>query len=135
MAIRRRTRDCLGREVARRAGPVLDNERLPEPLGQILAHQACQQVARSTGWKSGDNAHRLGRIGLRAGDIRPRQQRATARRELQESTTMKLHGAIRVRLATGFRPVENRTTIKVNPGSSKKSRLNQATTCRRRHDA
>src|SRR5262245_32780166 len=121
MAVRRGTRDRLGREVARGARPVLNDEGLPETLGQILAHQARQQVAWSTGRKSGDDAHRLGGIGLRAGDVRARQQRASARGELQEFASLNLHGALRVRLwRSGFRPVENRTTINVNPGSSKK---------------
>ena len=67
----------------------------PRRSDRYLAHQARQEIARSAGWKSGDDAHWLRWIGLRAGDVRPRQERATARGELQEFATLQRHSALR----------------------------------------
>ena len=47
VAVRRRTHDRLGGDIAAGAGPVLDDEWLAEPLRQPLTHQARDDVGRA----------------------------------------------------------------------------------------
>ena len=44
VAIRRRCGDRPGAGDAAGAGPVLDNERLPHPFGELIGHEPPQQV-------------------------------------------------------------------------------------------
>ncbi len=75
IAVRRRTHDRLGADIAGGARPVLDDEGLAEPLRQPLAHQTCDDVARAAGGKTDDDAHRPRRIGLRPRDARQSRER------------------------------------------------------------
>ena len=57
IAIRRRLRDRLGADVAARAGAILDDELLAEPLREPLTHQARLDVGRPAGGKADDDTH------------------------------------------------------------------------------
>ena len=70
VAVRRRTHDRLGGDIATGARPVLDDEWLAEPLRQPLTHQAREDVVRTAGGKADDDAHRPRRIGLRPREAR-----------------------------------------------------------------
>jgi hypothetical protein len=50
--------DRLGGDIAAGAGPVLDDERLAEPLRQPLTDQARENVVRPAGGKPDDDANR-----------------------------------------------------------------------------
>ncbi len=73
----------LGGEIAAGAGPVLDHERLAEPVRQPLADKARQNVRRAAGAKADDDADRMRRITLRPGEARDGGQRDGAGCELQ----------------------------------------------------
>jgi len=68
IAIRRSAYDRLGRDIAARTRPIVDDELLAEPLRQPLSHEARNDVVRAAGGKADDDADRLRRIGLRRGD-------------------------------------------------------------------
>jgi hypothetical protein len=55
--------DRLGGDVAAGAQPVLDHERLAEPLRQPLTDQTREDVVWTPGGKADDDAYRLGGIG------------------------------------------------------------------------
>jgi hypothetical protein len=65
VAIGRRVHDHFGADVGAAAGPVLDNELLPEVLGQPLSHQARYNVSPPASCNRNDDADRPRRIGLR----------------------------------------------------------------------
>src|SRR5262249_44077595 len=46
-----RIHNCLRADIARRAGPVLDDKRLPNPLRQPLSHRASNDVVGAAGGK------------------------------------------------------------------------------------
>ncbi len=58
VAVRRRTHDRLGGDIAAGARPVLDDEWLAEPLRQPLTYQTRENVVRAAGGKADDDAHR-----------------------------------------------------------------------------
>ncbi len=62
-----RMHDCFGGCIAAGARPVLDDERVAEPLRQPLTDQTRENVVGAAGSKADDHAHRLRRIGLRPG--------------------------------------------------------------------
>src|SRR5262245_51192285 len=84
VSVRRGLHDCLSGDVGASAWPVLDDERLAEPLREPLTHQARVNVVRAAGSKSDDDAHRPRRIGLRPCDARNSRQRDSARSQMQE---------------------------------------------------
>ena len=86
MTIGGRVHDHLGRDVAARARPVLDDKRLAEPLGQSLTGQARDDVAASAGVKADDQAYRPLRIVLRPRNARDRRQRNSAGGEMEKLT-------------------------------------------------
>ena len=59
MAVGRALRHRLRREVAARAGAVLDHHLLRPALGELLPEGARQDVARPAGGEADDEAHRL----------------------------------------------------------------------------
>jgi hypothetical protein len=65
VAVRRRAHDRFGRQIRARAGPVLDHDRLPEPLGEPLRDQTRGDVGGAAGGKSDEQAYRTARIALR----------------------------------------------------------------------
>jgi hypothetical protein len=65
VTVRRCTHDSLSANGASSARPVLDDERLAEPVRQPVPDQAGDDVGRTAGGKSGDDAHRPRRMGLR----------------------------------------------------------------------
>src|SRR5262249_41672886 len=62
VAVRRCAHDRLGADIAARAGSILDDERLTEPLRQPLTHQTRDDVARTGRSERHDDAHRPRRI-------------------------------------------------------------------------
>jgi hypothetical protein len=66
VAVGRRLHDGLGRDVGAGAGPVLDDDRLPQPRRQPLPDDAGRDVGRAARGEPDDEAHRPRRIGLRA---------------------------------------------------------------------
>ena len=54
----RRAHDSLGGDVAGGAGPVLDDDRLTQPAGKPLPHQAPEDVIGAAGWKADDEVYR-----------------------------------------------------------------------------
>ena len=91
VAVGRRARDRLGRDVAAGARLVLDDELLGELLGQRLRDQARQDVDRLAGRKTDHHAHRLCRICLRRSDPRDSGQRERAGGQLLELPAAKSH--------------------------------------------
>src|SRR5262249_49850733 len=70
ITVRGRTHGALGSNIAGRTRPVFNDEWLAEPLGEPLAYQPCKDVARASGRKWHDHAHRLRRVRLRPRDAR-----------------------------------------------------------------
>src|SRR5262249_7991451 len=62
VAVGRRARDGLGRDVAGAARAILDHERLVEDLFQLLADDAGEHVARPAGRESDDERDRAGGV-------------------------------------------------------------------------
>ena len=67
VAVGRRLRDRLGRDVAAGARLALDDERLAERLGKLLGDEARRGVARPARREADQHAHRLRRPGLGRG--------------------------------------------------------------------
>src|SRR6516225_8151517 len=91
MAVGGRTRDRLGGDFPLGTRAVLDDEGLPEALGEPLADQAREDVGRAAGRKANDDAHRSRRIGLRPGDLRYRRQYGSTDDEVKECAAGKSH--------------------------------------------
>src|SRR5262245_54275425 len=75
VAIGRRTHDHLSAYIAAGTRPVLDDERLAEPLLQPLSYQATKGVACATSRKTYHQTHRPRRIGLRPSETRHGRER------------------------------------------------------------
>ena len=67
VAVGRAPRHCIGGDVAARAGAVLDDHRLAEAHGKLLAHHARQHVGRRARPDGDEDAHRLLRVALPRG--------------------------------------------------------------------
>jgi hypothetical protein len=70
VAIRGGSHYSFGRDIAARAGTVLDDDRLPKAILQPLTDDARQNVGRAAGGKADENPDRPRRIGLRRRDGR-----------------------------------------------------------------
>src|SRR5262249_22890697 len=93
MAIRGSMRDHLGGDVGAGAGAVLDDEGLPQALRQPLTDQPRMDVGDTTGRAANDDAHRPRWISLCARNARHCRQRGSARRQMQELPSGKVHVA------------------------------------------
>ena len=82
VSIRRRVDDHLGCEVGAGACAVFDDELLSEPFRQPLSHQPRENVRRSAGCKTDDDAHGARGIILRLGGARDEWKRCGARCEM-----------------------------------------------------
>src|SRR5258705_13278070 len=92
VAVRRRTYDCLGGDIATRARPVLDNERLAETLLEPLTNEARRYVSWAAGRSANNDAHRPRRIALRPCSPRQGPQRNSAGGQMQKlSSVGKFH--------------------------------------------
>ena len=91
VAVRRRSYDDLGADIAAGARPIVDEEWLPEPLRQPLTDQARDDVGRAAGRNSHDQTHRPRRICLRSRDARHDRERGSARCQVQECAAGKFH--------------------------------------------
>ena len=87
MSVGWRVGDRLGRNIARRAGPVLDDKRLAELFGQVLADEPSQNVRGATRRITNDPAYRAGRIGLCPRTAREPRQRGSTRSQMQKRST------------------------------------------------
>ena len=74
VAVGRRARDVLVRDVATRAGLVLDDHRLAEVLGELVGREARQEIARAARRIADHELQRLGWIRLRR-DLEGSEQR------------------------------------------------------------
>jgi hypothetical protein len=94
IAVGTRIHDGLGGDVAACARPVLNDERLAEPLLQPLTHQTREGVV-SAAWGIADNpVHRPAWIGLRPRDARQDRQRGSARCQMHKLPAGKFHRRI-----------------------------------------
>ncbi len=66
VAVGGRLRDDVGRDRARSAGPVLDDDRLAEQLGHALAERSRHDVGAAARCETNEQPDRLLRPGLRA---------------------------------------------------------------------
>ena len=93
IAIGRRTRDRLQREIAAGTRPVVDDHRLAEPLRQRLTDEPRDDVGRAAGGNEDHQCHRPRRISLRPCNTRHGRQRGSARCQMQKLSTGKFHDA------------------------------------------
>ena len=92
VAVRWRSHDQFGADIAAGARPVIDDDLLPEPLRQPLTHEAREGVGPTAGGKANNQMHRPRWIGLRPCDPRDGRERSGARCQMQKSATGKFHG-------------------------------------------
>ncbi len=105
VAVRRGFRRRLRREGAAGAGPVLDDDRLPEALGELVAEGARNDVDRAAGrkrHKEMDRLRRIGVLGKRGGG--PDRCR-------DKAPDQALHGVLP--LADGVRPLLAGTVVRM----------------------
>src|SRR5262249_10297911 len=81
----------FGRDIAPRAGPVLDDKLLAEPFRQPLRDEPCTGVEWAASGIADENAHRPRRIGLRSRNPRHSRQRGRARGQMQKISAGKFH--------------------------------------------
>src|SRR5262249_24714167 len=86
-----RLHDCLGSDVGARARSVLDDERLAEALGELLADEARDNVGSAAGGIANDDAYGPGRVVLRPSDTRHGWQRGSARGQMQKISAGTFH--------------------------------------------
>src|SRR5215469_2830850 len=91
VAIRWRSHDCLGSNIAARTRPVFDDELLTKVLRQPLTEKTCKQVRHTPRRKSNDQADRPCRIGLRPSSMRHGRQRFSAGGQMQKISAGKFH--------------------------------------------
>src|SRR5262245_14256034 len=91
VAVRWRTHDRLGADIAARSRAVVNDELLAQPLRQPLTNDAPDDVDLATGLERHDQPHKLNRIGLRLCDSRHHRQRGSARYQMQEISAGKFH--------------------------------------------
>jgi len=84
VAVSGRAHDGLGGNVGPRAGTVLDDEWLADPLRQPLTRESCDDVGCAAGRKANDDPHRPRRIGLRRSDARRGRQRGSGCGQMQK---------------------------------------------------
>ena len=84
--------DKFGGHIAARAGPVLDDKLLTEPLGQPLANEPCGNIVRAASGKPDHDVHRAGRIGFRPSQPRDCRQCDGGSGKIQKFATGKFHG-------------------------------------------
>src|SRR5262249_31270752 len=94
VAVRGRAYDRLGSDMAAGTRPILDHERLAEPLRQPMPHQAGEDVIGAAGSKADDDAHRSRWIGLRPRDPPTGRDRGSAHCQTQELAARKTHGVL-----------------------------------------
>ena len=91
VAVSRRARDRLQGEIAAATRPVVDDQRLAEPLRQRLTNEPRNDVGRAAGGNEDDQSNWPRRIGLRTCDPRDRRERGSARGQMQKSSAGKFH--------------------------------------------
>src|SRR5215813_12666936 len=94
VAVRRRARHHLGRDVGGSTRPVLDDECLTEPLLQRFSHQARRDVDGLSRGKADDDAHRPAWIALRIRKRRDGQQRGSKSCQMWKSAAWNYHALL-----------------------------------------
>src|SRR5262245_18148566 len=89
VAVWRRLHDYLGSDIGAGAHPILDDERLAEALGELLADQARDHVGSAAGGITDNDAHRPRRIGLRPRETRHGRQRGSAGGQMEKISAWK----------------------------------------------
>ena len=102
VAVRRGLHHGLGPDIAAGARPVLDDDRLTEPLRQPLRHQTGQDVGPAAGGEADDDAHRLRRVGLRDCSPRQRRERGGSGCQMEKLTAGKFHRVTLHRMIKNF---------------------------------
>ena len=99
VAVGRRLGDELAADRRSRAGLVLDEDRLPETLGQLLRDQAHRAVDRASRRKRHDDAHRPRRVVLRIDATRASDADRKHKRGHEPNVRVRLreHGILRER--------------------------------------
>ena len=110
VAVGRRVYHGVGGDVAGGAGTILDDERLAEPVGQLLGEQPRQDIAHAAGAIADQDAHRTRRIIER--ESRPRQGRRGegSGGEVQKAAAAKRHGRVLCNREKCSGSVESRNT-------------------------
>jgi hypothetical protein len=91
VAVGRRARHRLQREIAAAARSVVDDDRLAQPLREPLTDQPRNDVGRAAGADEHDHGHRPCRPSLREGRARQRRQRAGAGSHAEKVSAGKYH--------------------------------------------
>src|SRR5258706_11683030 len=91
MAVGGRGHARLRADIGGGARPVLDDELLPEPLGEPLTHKARDKVGPAARRVAHYNAHRTRRIGLRACNPRRGRERRNTHCQFQKPTPENFH--------------------------------------------
>src|SRR5262245_4851003 len=91
VAVWRRLHDYLGSDIGAGACPILDDERLAEALGELLADQARDNVSSAAGGITDNDAHRPRWIGFRLRQPRDGRQHGSARGQMQKLSAGKFH--------------------------------------------
>jgi hypothetical protein len=92
--IGRRVDYRLHRNVCACAWSVLDDNRLPEPLGEPVAHDTRDGIGTASWWKPNDPTQGLRWIGLRPRITRKGRQGDRNRCEMQKLPTGKFHNGL-----------------------------------------
>ena len=92
VAIRRRMGGEFGADIVVAAGPVLGNEGLTELIREPLRQHAGDDIGRTAGGRSDDDAHRPRRIGIRPRGRDHGVERRDARSPAQKLTAANFHG-------------------------------------------
>jgi hypothetical protein len=91
VAVGRRLRDHIRGGIAAGTGTVLDDDGLAERFGELLAHDAREQIDGATGHERHHDPDRLRRIGLRRGGHGAEQDKRACDQECRPS-----HGVLPV---------------------------------------
>ena len=94
IAVRGRAHDDLRCDIAARAGPVLDDELLPEALRQPLTDQTRENVVRTAGGKTDDDPWRPRRVGVSASEARYGGKRASACCQAEKTAARKFQDVL-----------------------------------------
>ena len=84
VAVRRRFHRIFGSDVAARSGPIVNHDRLAEPVRQPLRHQPADDVGRAAGRNLHDQMNRPRRVVVGPGDMRHCWGRGGSRRQYEK---------------------------------------------------
>src|SRR5215467_1368372 len=94
VAVRGRAYDRFRGDGVIRARDVFDDEWLTKPLGKPSPQHTRENIRRTAGRRTDDDAHRPRRVGLRPRDARHGRQRGSARGQMQKLSAGKFHNGL-----------------------------------------